>query len=180
MSKLRTRVIIIALLALVVLGGWWGWGAFMHPENKVAACTTQSLSTLTTTQVQVRVYNAGTVAGRASEVASILKSLGFVISSTGNAAPAADSNSSSQSDQDAVLTAAASSSVTITGASTDDPEVNLVAGYFPGATIVADGRADHRVDITVTDSSAMPDQTAARSVPVPSGEVCLPAASSSS
>ena len=69
--------------------------------------------------------------------------------------------------------------MTIVGTSTEDPEVQLVAGFFPGATVTADGRPDHRVDVIVSDTSAMPLQSAERTVPIPNGVICLPAGAAS-
>ncbi|MCT3015933.1 LytR family transcriptional regulator, partial [Propionibacterium freudenreichii] len=91
MHKWRTPLILTVVTCIVVLGGWWGWRAFMHPEANVPPCVSQSASQLSTSQVQLRVINAGTVRGRANEVAGIMRAQGFVIASTGNASPSPSS-----------------------------------------------------------------------------------------
>ncbi|WP_172664073.1 hypothetical protein [Propionibacterium freudenreichii] len=45
--------------------------------------------------------------------------------------------------------------------------------------MTADGRPDHRVDVIVSDTSAMPLQSAERTVPIPNGVICLPAGAAS-
>ncbi|ARO11416.1 Hypothetical protein PFCIRM119_07920 [Propionibacterium freudenreichii] len=171
MHKWRTPLILTVVTCIVVLGGWWGWRAFMHPEANVPPCVSQSASQLSTSQVQLRVINAGTVRGRANEVAGIMRAQGFVIASTGNASPSPSSQ--------ATPAPGVTVPVTIVGTSTEDPEVQLVAGFFPGATVTADGRPDHRVDVIVSDTSAMPLQSAERTVPIPNGVICLPAGAAS-
>ncbi|MDK9354305.1 LytR C-terminal domain-containing protein [Propionibacterium freudenreichii] len=169
--KWRTPLILTVVTCIVVLGGWWGWRAFMHPEANVPPCVSQSASQLSTSQVQLRVINAGTVRGRANEVAGIMRAQGFVIASTGNASPSPSSQ--------ATPAPGVTVPVTIVGTSTEDPEVQLVAGFFPGAAVTADGRPDHRVDVIVSDTSAMPLQSAERTVPIPNGVICLPAGAAS-
>ena len=94
-----------------------------------------------------------------------------MIASTGNASPSPSSQ--------ATPAPGVTVPVTIVGTSTEDPEVQLVAGFFPGATVTADGRPDHRVDVIVSDTSAMPLQSAERTVPIPNGVICLPAGAAS-
>lgn len=182
MHKWRTPVILIVVVVVVVFGAWWGWQAVMHPDAHMAPCVSQSASQLSSSQVQVRVFNAGSVRGRANEVAGILRAQGFVIASTGNASPSPSNGDSASPDAgnsaDPTPTGPATP-VRIVGTSAEDPEVQLVAGFFPGATVTADGRADHRVDVIVGDNSTMPLQSAARSVPIPDGVICLPAGSAS-
>ncbi|MFZ2623937.1 MAG: LytR C-terminal domain-containing protein [Propionibacterium sp.] len=161
MRRWVTPVILVVLVAMMAFGLWWGWKMLMHPiDNSSSGCVTKSASTLTTSQVQIRVLNAGTVRGRAGDIATTLTSKGFSVVST--------TNTSNQV-----------SGTTVIGATADDPEVLLVAGFLPGAKLTGDGRSDHRVDVVVNDQFAGFTQDAPTTVNVPGGKICVPASSSS-
>ncbi|WP_316669789.1 LytR C-terminal domain-containing protein [uncultured Propionibacterium sp.] len=162
MRRWYTPVILVVLVVFVAFAGWWGVRMFTEPLDPTSACETTSLTVLRTDQVQVRVYNAGTVKGQATTIAAQLESAGFVINSTGNA-----------EDDDYTGT-------TIVGASGDDPQVQLVASFFPGAAISTDNRQNGLVDVVVTDDLGQGFKAdAATGIDVPSGSVCLPVAQAS-
>lgn len=162
MRKWSTPVILIALLALLVIGGVWGWRSLTSDPTTSRPCVTMTTDTLNSSQVQVRVLNAGTTTGLANSVASELTDVGFVVASTGN-------------------TSTSVSGTTIIGADTDDPEVQLVSGFFPGAQLQGDERSDHMVDVIVTNDFGDDSFTnqASTTIDVASGQVCLPSMSSS-
>lgn len=158
MRKWYTPVLLVVLVLFVAFAGWWGIRMATGPLDPASACETTALTSLSTGQVQVRVYNAGTVKGQATTVANQLKGAGFVIHSTSN------------TDDDYKGT-------TIVGASGDDPQMQLVASFFPGATVTTDHRQNGLVDVVVTDDLGQGFKAdAATSIDVPSGHACLPVA----
>jgi len=77
------------------------------------SCASQTIAgSLTSGQVSVRVYNGGSKAGLAKSIQTQLVGKGFLVPYIGNT-------------QEAVL------QTTIVGGSADDPEVQLVAAFFP-------------------------------------------------
>lgn len=163
MRKWYTPAVLVVLLALVALAAWWGVRMVSRPLKPTSVCQTTALSVLRADQVQVRVYNAGSVKGQATTVATQLKGAGFVVTSTGNA-----------DDDDYTGT-------TIIGASGNDPQVQLVASFFPGAVISTDKRQDGLVDVVVTDDLGQGFKSdATTSIDVPAGSVCLPTEASAS
>ncbi|SER90192.1 LytR cell envelope-related transcriptional attenuator [Propionibacterium cyclohexanicum] len=161
MRRWVTPVILILLVAVLAFGLWWGWRMLTHPIDRAPnGCVTTSASTLTTSQVQVRVLNSGTVRGRAASLAQDLGAKGFPVVSTTNTSTTVDVT-------------------TIVGASADDPEVRLVAGFLPGAKALGDGRTSHLVDIVINDSFGGMRQDAPTSIAVPAGTICVPTAGSS-
>jgi hypothetical protein len=157
---LKVPLVLVALLAVLALGSWWGYRAVTAPLPKTqATCEPVTVGTeLTPKWVTVRVYNGGTKSGLASTVANDLYKAGFPIPSFGN------------KDGYGQLT------TTIVGSSADSPEVQLVAGFFPDAVVSPDGRADHTVDVIVSDGFAGFKADAPQSVPISSadGVLCLP------
>ncbi|MBE6478441.1 MAG: LytR family transcriptional regulator [Propionibacteriaceae bacterium] len=162
MRKWYTPVILVVLLGFVIFAGWWGVRMVTRPLGPTSVCETTSLMVLRTDQVQVRVYNAGTVKGQATTIASQMEDVGFIINTTGNT-----------DDDDYTGT-------TIIGASGDDPQVQLVASFFPGAVIDTDNRQNGLVDVILTDDLGQGfNADADTTIDVPSGRVCLPVAQTS-
>lgn len=161
MRRLVTPVILVVLVAVMAYGLWWGWRMLTHPiDTSAGSCVTKTASTLSTTEVEIRVLNAGTIRGRAGDVAQTLTSKGFSVVSTTN-------------------TSNKVAGTTVVGTTADDPEVRLVAGFLPGATLSGDGRSDHRVDVIVNDQFAGFTQDAPTTIDVPGDTICVPTAGSS-
>jgi hypothetical protein len=94
----------------------------------------------------------------AGRVAKKLGESGFIVDKVGNT-------------EAKVLT------VLIIGAAVDNPEVQLIAGWFTEAKIEADGRTDHTVEVIVGSSFDEKLGWVAEpvtSLEIPSGQVCLP------
>ncbi|HSN42505.1 MAG TPA: LytR C-terminal domain-containing protein [Propionibacteriaceae bacterium] len=156
-----TPVILLSLLGLLLWGGWWGYKNLMAPipARPLTPCVTQTVGpSLTSKNVQVRVLNGGYRTGLATQVSTTLKSAGFNVIRVGN------------TDERIKATV-------IVGAAAENPEVQMVRSYFKGATIRADGRADHTVDVLVGNSFGGMNPNAKPSIAVPGGTVCLPSPS---
>lgn len=161
MRRWATPVILLALAGVMVFGLWWGWRMLTHPiDNSSNSCVTTSASTLSSSQVQVRVLNAGTVAGSAAGLAQALSAKGFTVASTSNTSTTVDRT-------------------TVVGTKADAPEVKLVAGFLPGARLVGDGRSNHQVDVIIDNSFGGITQDAPTTVNVPGGTICVLASSAS-
>jgi hypothetical protein len=155
---IATPVLLLALLGFLTWGAWWGYRNVMAPvpAHLPDPCVTQSVGqTLQASKVTVSVYNGGYVAGQANTVAKALKAKGFIIKHVDN------------TDQRIKQTV-------IVGAAATNPEVKLVAGHFKGATVKADNRPDHTVDVMIGTAYAGMNGKAATSIAVPGGAVCLP------
>ncbi|WP_028708780.1 LytR C-terminal domain-containing protein [Propionicicella superfundia] len=157
----KTPLTLIILLVILVGGFWWGWKQVSAPipTTPAAPCVTTKLkdNTLHANQVTVRVYNSGSIAGRATKISTELKNKGFKVPTVTN------------SDDPVEKT-------TIIGSSADNPEVKLVAGMFKGAQITADGRVDNTVDVVVGDTYGGFNDKGATSIKVSSGVACIPSA----
>lgn len=155
---IATPVLLLALLAFLIWGAWWGYKNVVAPvpERLPDPCVTQSVpNKLEAKQVTVSVFNGGYKTGQASSVAKTLKAKGFIIKHVDN------------TDERVKQTV-------IVGAAAANPEVKLVAAHFKGATIKADDRPDHTVDVMIgTDYAGMNDKAAVW-IAVPGGQVCLP------
>ena len=163
LRRWATPLVLVVLVVLLAFGSWWGWRALTRPLDEITStpCVTQTVAgTLKSSQVSVQVLNGGSVAGRAGTVADSLKAKGFMIIRTGNTS------------QQMPVT-------TIVGHAADDPEVTMVAAFFPKSQVKADGRADHTVDVLLTDQYDGFNDQAPTEVPVPGGTVCLPPGSTS-
>ena len=159
-SSLRrwaTPITLLMLLGLLGWGLWWGWQQLSRPAQVVPAapCVTQSASVLTSTQVTVQVMNAGSVAGLAGQVTEQLRNKGFTTK------PAANTDEPV-------------GNTVVVGATADEPAVQLVLGFFPGAEVRVDGRTDGTVDVLVGDSFGGFNDAAPTEIGVPGGTVCLP------
>ena len=155
---LKTPVTLIALLALLLGAGYWGYKA-VTVENKTAqvqCVMTDVGSELTPKSVQVRSLNAGAGGGKAKLTANTtLRPYGFQVIRVNNA------------DDDRVVTG-----TVVIGNAVSDPEVRLVMQFFPGAVAEGDGRPDHVVDVLIGQGF----QTAPKPVTTlkVDGPVCLP------
>ncbi len=154
---IKTPLTLLALTAIVVFGGMWGYKnatAQIPPRPPEPCVMTDVGGTLTPNHVTLRVLNAGLRGGLAKRVSSAMRSYGFNILKVNNT--------------DQRLT-----NTVIVGHSPNDPEVVLVAGFFKKATRQGDGRIDHVVDVLLGDDYAGRLTNPKQSVPV-SGRVCLP------
>ena len=156
-----TPVRLLAFVVILVMGAKWGMRNVVAPvpPAPLTPCTTQSVGPdLNTTEVTVQVLNGGTTPGLAGTVAGQLRVAGFKVGKTGN-------------------TETPVTTTQVIGATADSPEVKLVAGFFKGAKIVADGRADHSVLVMVGNKETGFERTAPVQISVSGGVVCLPAPS---
>ncbi|MDR2620235.1 MAG: LytR C-terminal domain-containing protein [Propionibacteriaceae bacterium] len=163
MEKFRpviAPIVLLLMLALFVAGGFWGYRAMTLPlgttPTPVPTCIPQTADDLTPDMVSVNVYNVDTKPGHAREIADMLIAAGFVVNTIGNASHP-------------VLEQAV-----VVGTALDTPEVLLVAGFFLGVKIEADGRADHSVDIYIANALETLNPEAPTSVDVKGDSVCLP------
>lgn len=151
-----TPITLLLLCALLGFGAWWGWHNLTKPiGGKAQPCVTVEASVLRSSDVTVRVLNAGNKAGLAGSVAAQLKAKGFKIAGTGNSDEAVDAT-------------------VVRGSSPEDPEVQLVLGFFPQAVTEGDKREDHVVEVILANDFAGFNADAPLEVAVPGGTVCLP------
>ncbi|MDR1791542.1 MAG: LytR C-terminal domain-containing protein [Propionibacteriaceae bacterium] len=159
-----TPIVLLALLGFLVWGAWWGYEHLqMTPEKPQAECVMTNVGTeLTPPSVTVRVLNGGTSGGLARRTRTYLNSFQFRVIAVGN-------------------TEREITNTVIVGSSATDPEVQLLMGFFTGATAEGDGRVDHIVDVLVGSDYATPEDRTAIPVSYPvSGPVCLPPITSTS
>ena len=152
-----TPLALIALVAFLIFGAAWGWKHFTAPvvPKQPEPCVTQEMTVLESTSVTVRVYNGGGQTGLAGSTAAFLRNRGFNVPVVSNT-------------EEAVTTTIIVSSVET------DAQALLVQGFFPGSTIRADGRAQATVDVLVGNDFGGINESAATSIEVPGGVVCLP------
>lgn len=158
---IKTPVTLIILLAMLGYGAMWGYQQVTMPDNrKVETCVMTDVGPkLTPDKVTVRVLNGGEKGGFARVMAGFLRGHGFRVIYYNNA-------------KDRVL------NTTVVGNSVDDPEVQLMLGFFSDSTAKGDGRADHVVDVILGSKDTHIEAPVA-SVPV-AGPVCLPAIATAS
>lgn len=153
-----TPITLIALVAVIVIAIKVGWKAVSAPipPPPIVPCVNQDVhGTLSTSDVTVSVLNSGHTRGLASNISRQLANVGFTTGTVTNT-------------KDTVK------KVTIIGHSTTDPEVKLVAGFFPDAALKADPRrVDHQVQVVLGDRSPTVKGDAPKSIAV-KGPVCLP------
>jgi len=161
----RTAVLLSAMVLLLVLTGVFGVRAMTaQPKATQTPCATQTVTgSVQASDVAVHIYNyqGGTV-GLGASLGSKLTAAGFNVTYIGNLPPKQD----------------VPASTTIIGGKADDPEVTLVAGFFPGSVTQADGRTDHSVDVLIGATWAGFDAsfnaTAAPNVSVSKATICPP------
>jgi hypothetical protein len=162
---IRTPVTLIILLAVLVWAAWWGYNNVIAPVPAAppTPCVQQTLSKgrLTTAQVYVKVFNGGDSRGLAANVSRSLRGKGFKVTGTANTIEKIDET-------------------VIVGATADDPEVKLAKSFFKDATVRADGRADHSVDVLVGNRYGGFNKKAKTSITVDAKTLCLPSVESAS
>lgn len=160
---LKTPVTLLALLALVYFGAKWGWNEFQKPvpPRPPEPCVVKQVGPqLKPEHAIVRVFNATETNGVGRRAATVLRANGFHVIKIGNAEKPENG-------------------LRIVGFKKDSPEVVLVAGQFKNPTVVADGRADHSVDIYIGNGYTGFKEPPLASVAVKNGEACLPTLPSS-
>lgn len=157
----RTPITMVVLLMVLVGGAWWGWNSLTQSSAE-QNCVEQKLpnNRLVPKQVVVNVYNGGAKAGKAAEVAELLKKRGFNIGKIANE-PKGDKYEG----------------VALRGTVAGAPEVVLVAGQLvqtkPATTY--DKRPDHTVDLVVGHGFSVLKAKGTPSVAVPGDSIhCLP------
>lgn len=153
-----TPVTLLLLIAVLGYGAWWGYRNVIRPVPARAPdpCVTQSVGpALKANKVTVNVYNGGYKQGLATTVAKALKAKGFIIKNVDN------------TDERIKTTV-------IVGADANNPEVKLVVAQFKNATVRADQRPDHTVDVLVGNTYGGMNPKAPVEIVVPGHSVCLP------
>ncbi|SDS55585.1 LytR C-terminal domain-containing protein [Microlunatus soli] len=160
---IRTPLTLLILLGILAFGAWWGWNNIVAPPKKTPPppCVQTKVTdkALKSSQVTVKVFNGGDKKGLAGDVTRQLRAKDF------NALDPANSN-------DEI------SKTVIVGNAAKNPEVLLVKSFFKGATVKADGRDDHTVDVFVGNKYGGFNSKAKSSYPVKTSTVCLPASAS--
>lgn len=131
--SLRVPLALGTLVVVLVAGLWWGWEhaiAPVKPPTQAEICATASPTPLPSSSIHVNVLNGGARGGTGGQVANNLSQLGFEVDTVAN-------------------TAERISTTVIRAKVVDTPSVRLVAGFFPGASVEADGREDDSIDILV-------------------------------
>ena len=156
---IRTPVTLLVLLAALVYAAYWGYSNVIAPvpPPPPTPCVEQTLAKrqLSTAQVYVKVFNGGDSRGLAANVGRALRGSGFKVTATTN-------------------TIEKIGVTVIVGTSERDPEVLLAKSFFKEATVRADGRADHTVDVLVGDKYAGYNKKAKKTIAVDSDTLCLP------
>lgn len=153
---LKTPVTLILLLAILGYGAAWGYehATAPRPERAVDPCIMTDVGDkLTPEHVKVRVLNAGLRGGLARTTAGYLRAYGFTVVKINNTSERIEKT-------------------VIVGSTEDDPEVQLLLGFFEDATVRGDGRADHVVDVLLATNSRRISDPKVLSVKV-DGPVCL-------
>lgn len=156
---IRTPLTLLILLGILCYGAWWGWKNIVAPPPKqpTPACVQTKVTdkALKSSQVTVRVYNGGDKKGLAGDVTRELTAKKF------NTLTAA--NTDKKINQTVIV-----------GNGAKNPEVLLVKAFFKNATVEADGRTDHTVDVYVGNKYGGFNSKAKTSYPVTTKTVCLP------
>ena len=159
----RTPITLLLLLGVLCYAAWWGYTNVLRPIPPAPAqpCVDQSLTKgqLKSSQVTVKVFNGGNKRGLAGDVGRALRNRGFNVIRTTN-------------------TAEKISKTVIVGADPKNPEVLLVKGFFKGAVVKGDKRADHTVDVLVGNKYGGFNKGAKRTYTVNADTLCLPSQNS--
>ncbi|GAA3568565.1 hypothetical protein GCM10022197_26020 [Microlunatus spumicola] len=162
---IRTPVTLLVLLAALVYAAYWGYTNVIAPvpPPPPTPCVEQTLPKrqLATKQVYVKVFNGGNSRGLAANVGRAMRSSGFKVTGTTN-------------------TIEKISETVIVGSGERDPEVLLTKSFFKGATVRADGRADHTVDVLVGNKYAGYNKNAKKTLSVDADSLCLPSVETAS
>lgn len=161
----RTPLTLLLLLGVLCYGAWWGYKNVLAdvPPLPPDPCVEQQLpnSQLRSSQVTVNIYNGGNRRGLAGDVGRALRDKGFRVLKTTN-------------------TKEKVSATVIVGANASNPEVQLVKGFFKGASVRADKRQDGTVDVLVGDKYGGFNKKAPTAITVKSSKACLPATQTAS
>jgi hypothetical protein len=161
----RTPVTLVILLAALVYAAYWGYNNVIAPvpPPPPTPCVQQTLPKrqLATKQVYVKVFNGGNSRGLAANVGRALRGAGFKVTATSNTIEKIDDT-------------------VIVGSGERDPEVLLAKSFFKGATVRADGRADHSVDVLVGNKYAGFNKNAKKTMSVSTDTLCLPSVETAS
>ena len=156
----RTPVTLLVLLAILIYAAYWGYANVIRavPPPAPTPCVEQTLPKrqLKTSQVYVKVYNGGDSKGLAANVGRQLRGKGFRVTGATN-------------------TLVKVEETVVVGAGASDPEVLMVKSFFKGATVRADQRADHSVDVLVGNRYGGFNKKAKTTVTVKQDTLCLPA-----
>jgi hypothetical protein len=148
-----------------VYAAYWGYTNVIAPvpPPPPTPCVQQSLpkGQLSTKQVYVKVFNGGNSRGLAANVGRALRGSGFKVTGTTN-------------------TIEKINQTVIVGSGERDPEVLLAKSFFKNATVRADQRPDHSVDILVGNKYAGYNKNAKKTIAVGGKSICLPAAETAS
>lgn len=159
----RTPLTLLALLAVLCYGAWWGWQNVIAPtpEPPPVPCVTTTVEKgkLKSSQVSVNIFNGGTKRGLAGDLAREMRAKDFAVGQVSN-------------------TAEKVNETVIIGSGAKDPEVLLVKAFFKGAKVKGDKRADHSVDVLVGNKYQGFNSKAKTSIAVKTETVCLPASKS--
>ncbi|HRA75772.1 MAG TPA: LytR C-terminal domain-containing protein [Propionicimonas sp.] len=155
---LKTPLTMILLLAFVGYGAYWGYQHATAPTASRTAtpCVMTDVGgELTTRSVTIRVLNGGDRNNLAKTMSLSLRAFGFTIARVNNTTEKVEKT-------------------VIVGPAEDDPQVSLLHGFFPDATVQVDGRTDGVIDVLLGNKTTDPNRDAPRSIPV-SGPVCIAA-----
>jgi hypothetical protein len=155
---LKTPLTMILLLALVGYGAYWGYqhATAPTPTRTATPCVMTDLGgELTTKSVTIRVLNGGDRNNLAKTMSLSLRAFGFTIARVNNTTEEIEKT-------------------VIVGPTEDDPQVALLHGFFPDASVRADARTDGVIDVLLGNKTTDPNRDAPRSIPV-SGPVCIAA-----
>ena len=153
---LKTPVTLIALLLILIGGGYWGLKTVNASTGTTAASCVQTDvgKELTPDKVTVQVFNGSDTPRLAKDTRNYLLAYHFLVFNYNN-------------------TTQVIAHTIVLGNSVDSPEVKLVQQFFPGSVAQADGRPTHVVDVLVG-GKVIQDANPKTSFPV-DGPVCLPA-----
>jgi hypothetical protein len=165
----RSPITMLVLLVLLVAGGWYGYTVVRSPTSSsptTSATGSHCLqwktypkgAAITSTDLTVNVYNAGTVSGQADKVLTALHARGFV------EGVAANSPAGIEADN-----------VTIVTPTPRSPVVSLVKSQFNGTVQVSPGSAlGSGVDVVIGDHYGGIDAKAPRTLTVAAAtRVCI-------
>lgn len=152
----KTPITLIALLAVLGYGAWWGYNTYNIPLVKATdICVMTDVGTeLTPDRVTVRTYNASSVPRLAKDARGYLLSWHFRVIDYNN-------------------TDRRPTGIVVIGNSVDDPEVKLVQQFFPASTAEGDGRTSHVVDVLL--GAKFEQLTEPKTTYPVKGPLCLPA-----
>ena len=155
---IATPIILLGLLALLIWGANWGWKALTEPlpSPSPTPCVVETVDTMTTGHVYVRMFNGGFTGGLANREARRLTEGGFNVVRIDN---------TEERIRGTVIRA---------NRDQEHKAVRLVASYFINPTIEYDDRVDGTVDVLVgTDFEGAPTEGMLYQISTPDGRVCV-------